>query len=361
MVTFLDTTCHARPGLRGPPALTYSDGTGTVRADRQGRAARRGGRGAAHRPRHAGRQAQRRGGLVRRRAAAGGRGGVAAAAQPLPRVRDRRGDRPLRASTPPASARPCATPAGSASPPTRSRAARSASSAPGRACRSTTSTATRSTASSCGASSTTPASRSRACRRCCASCSRPAARSTTRRSATCSAWDELCRTRRVVAIGGLDAHQFGKRIGPVVPLRLMGYHRSFRLHPHARAVRAAADRRARARPRAGLRGAARRAAATSRSTRSRPARGFRFEADDLPMGAEAPAGPAHADARARRWTPSCGCCATAREIAGGAGRALETRGRGARASTASRRCGATTGRERTWILSNPIYLRDGST
>ena len=42
------------------------------------------------------------------------------------------------------------------------------------------------------------------------------------------AWDELCRTRRVVAIGGLDAHQFGKRIGPVVPLRIMGYHRSFR-------------------------------------------------------------------------------------------------------------------------------------
>ena len=42
------------------------------------------------------------------------------------------------------------------------------------------------------------------------------------------AWDELCRTRRVVAIGGLDAHQYGKRVGPVVPVRLMAYHRSFR-------------------------------------------------------------------------------------------------------------------------------------
>ena len=30
-------------------------------------------------------------------------------------------------------------------------------------------------------------------------------------------WDELCRERRVVAIGGLDAHQFGKRIGPWCP------------------------------------------------------------------------------------------------------------------------------------------------
>ena len=27
-------------------------------------------------------------------------------------------------------------------------------------------------------------------------------------------WDRLCRSRRVVAIGGLDAHQIGKRIGP---------------------------------------------------------------------------------------------------------------------------------------------------
>ena len=41
-------------------------------------------------------------------------------------------------------------------------------------------------------------------------------------------WDELCRERPTVAIGGLDAHQFGKRIGPFVPIRLSGYRRSFR-------------------------------------------------------------------------------------------------------------------------------------
>jgi hypothetical protein len=41
------------------------------------------------------------------------------------------------------------------------------------------------------------------------------------------AWDRLCQTRRVVAIGGLDAHQFGLRIAGHVPLRLMGYKRSF--------------------------------------------------------------------------------------------------------------------------------------
>ena len=42
-------------------------------------------------------------------------------------------------------------------------------------------------------------------------------------------WDELCRTRRMVAIGGLDAHQYGKRVGPFVPVRVMSYRRSFRL------------------------------------------------------------------------------------------------------------------------------------
>lgn len=47
------------------------------------------------------------------------------------------------------------------------------------------------------------------------------------------AWDELCRTRRVVAVGGLDAHQFGIRVAGHVPLRLMGYRRTFKqLHTH---------------------------------------------------------------------------------------------------------------------------------
>src|SRR3954462_3501178 len=40
-------------------------------------------------------------------------------------------------------------------------------------------------------------------------------------------WDLMCRTRRVVALGGLDAHQIGLRVLGRVPLRLMGYGRSF--------------------------------------------------------------------------------------------------------------------------------------
>ncbi|HEX4734220.1 MAG TPA: CehA/McbA family metallohydrolase [Thermoleophilaceae bacterium] len=48
-----------------------------------------------------------------------------------------------------------------------------------------------------------------------------------------SEWDRLCQARRVVAIGGLDAHQFGIRIAGHVPLRLMGYRRAFKqLHTH---------------------------------------------------------------------------------------------------------------------------------
>jgi hypothetical protein len=44
-----------------------------------------------------------------------------------------------------------------------------------------------------------------------------------------AAWDRLGARRRVVGIGGIDAHQIGLRIGGRVPLRLMAYHRSFAL------------------------------------------------------------------------------------------------------------------------------------
>jgi hypothetical protein len=41
-------------------------------------------------------------------------------------------------------------------------------------------------------------------------------------------WDRMNRTRRVVGIGGLDAHQIGRRIFDRWVIRLMGYARSFR-------------------------------------------------------------------------------------------------------------------------------------
>ena len=42
------------------------------------------------------------------------------------------------------------------------------------------------------------------------------------------AWDRICAQRRCVALGGVDAHQIGIRVGGRVPLRLMAYKRSFR-------------------------------------------------------------------------------------------------------------------------------------
>jgi hypothetical protein len=161
------------------------------------------------------------------------------------------------------------------------------------------------------------------------------------------AWDELCRTRRVVAIGGIDAHQYGKRIGPVVPLRLMSYRRSFR---HIR-THVLARERSREEVYAALREGRCYIAVDSIA----PAHGFSFEADDLPMGAEAAAGRhtltarTPADARLRLLRDGT-------EIAAATGRALEAEvdAPGVYRVEVLRR---SKGKERTWILSNPIYLR----
>jgi hypothetical protein len=161
------------------------------------------------------------------------------------------------------------------------------------------------------------------------------------------AWDELCRTRRVVAIGGIDAHQFGKRIGPVVPLRVMAYHRSFR---HIR-THVLARERTRDEVYAALREGRCYIAVDSIA----PARGFAFEAGDLAMGAEAPAGRRTLTVR----TPADAAIRLLRdgtEIAAAGGRSLtaEVEEPGIYRVEARR---PKYGRERTWILSNPIYLR----
>jgi hypothetical protein len=167
-------------------------------------------------------------------------------------------------------------------------------------------------------------------------------------------WDELCRQRRVVAIGGLDAHQYGKRIGPVVPLRVMAYHRSFRLirthvlceEPPARELE---------RDRELVYGALRAGRCYIAVDSVAPAHGFRFEAADVPMGGEAAAGlrtlhvrtPLPARLRLLR---------DGRELASADGTTLDAdvEEPGVYRVEARRRA---RGRERTWIISNPIYLR----
>jgi hypothetical protein len=168
------------------------------------------------------------------------------------------------------------------------------------------------------------------------------------------AWDELCRKRRVVAIGGLDAHQFGKRIGPFVPVRVMAYRRTFRLiRTHVLCERPPAGELEHDREL--VYGALREGRCFIAVDSVAPSRGFRFEADDVPMGAEAPAGRRTLHVRA----PLAARLRVLRggeEIAAADGTQLdvEVEEPGAYRAEARRR---SKGRERTWVITNPVYLR----
>src|SRR4051812_40011825 len=101
-------------------------------------------------------------------------------------------------------------------------------------------------------------------------------------------WDRMCLSRRVVALGGLDAHQIGVRMFGHVPLRLMGYARSFRqLRTHV--LLDEAPSRSLDADRALVYDALREGRCYIAVDALAPARGFSFWADpDQPMGAEAP-------------------------------------------------------------------------
>lgn len=174
-----------------------------------------------------------------------------------------------------------------------------------------------------------------------------------------AAWDALCATRRVAALGGLDAHQIGWRWRGRVPLRLMAYERSFTyLRTHLLTERPLTGQ---LEPdRAALFGALREGRAYLAMDRLAPARGFRFRAEHgeavVQMGEEAAFSPG--------WDLLVGVPGTARVkllrdgevVAGGQGPGLRHRAAGPgvyRVEATLRRHG----RERTWILSNPIYLR----
>lgn len=148
-------------------------------------------------------------------------------------------------------------------------------------------------------------------------------------------WDELCRARRVVAIGGLDAHQVGIRVGPWVPLRLMSYKRSFR---HIRTHVLVDGEPTRESVFAALREGRSYIAMDSLA----PARGFRFERRGETLRAEAPR-----DARLRLLRDGA-------EVASITGRTLEHTLHGPGAYRVEAYLHAH-GRERTWILSNPIW------
>jgi hypothetical protein len=168
-------------------------------------------------------------------------------------------------------------------------------------------------------------------------------------------WDRLCRLRRVVGIAGIDAHQIGIRLRGRVPLRLMSYARSFRhLRTHVLCDELPNGRFEHDRDQIY---SALRAGHCYMSVDSlAPPRGFTFTAASAWMGDELE----FDGQQLRASTPRP---ATLRLIKGGEpieeteGSELEHEATGPGVYRVEAHLTAH-GRPRTWILSNPIYLRE---
>lgn len=164
-------------------------------------------------------------------------------------------------------------------------------------------------------------------------------------------WDRICAARPCVALGGIDAHQIGIRVAGRVPLRLMAYARSFRYLRTHLLLEGPLDRDT-------VYGALRAGRAFIAMDAVAPARGFRFwceGAQTLVMGQESTEGgtlrvsvPREARLRLMCDGVEVASATDATELS------YETEGTGVYRVEAYLR---THGRERTWILSNPIYLR----
>jgi len=173
-----------------------------------------------------------------------------------------------------------------------------------------------------------------------------------------SAWDGLTAVRPVAAIGGVDAHQIGVRVGGRVPLRLMGYHRSFR-HLRTHVLLDGPVSGDGVRDRDAIYAALRAGRCYLAIDSIAPARGFRFQAlgprgeVQAEMGGAASVG----DALIAHVPQP----ATLRLFH--AGRLL-SEGYGVSLSREAVEPGAyrveahlpAYGKQRTWILSNPIYV-----
>jgi len=160
-------------------------------------------------------------------------------------------------------------------------------------------------------------------------------------------WDELCRERRMVALGGLDAHQFGKRIGRFVPIRLMSYRRSFRYirtHVLTQEPLSGDLEHDRTQVYEALRSGRCYIAVDALA----PAKGFRFWAESaqgrVEMGEEAPAG----DWTLRVELPGEARVRVLRD--GVEVESMDADEPGVYRVEAHRH-------GRTWVISNPIYLR----
>lgn len=187
---------------------------------------------------------------------------------------------------------------------------------------------------------------------------RPESYVTTAPARNLAEWDRMGVSRRVVGIGGLDAHQYGRRIAGRA-VRLMSYRRSFR-QLHTRVLASEPLTGDLEHDREQVYSALRAGRCYIAAPQVAPPTGFAFFAERpggerLEMGAEAPARgwtlhallPRPADVRLLR---------DGAEVARLRSPALVHAAEGpgvyrVEANLAAR------GAERTWILSNPIYLR----
>lgn len=172
-------------------------------------------------------------------------------------------------------------------------------------------------------------------------------------------WDRLCAHRPVVAIGGLDAHQIGIRVAGRVPLRLMSYARSFR-HLRTHVLCQELPTGELGHDRAEVYHALQAGRCYLAMDSLAPARGFAFWAHgeggaQLAMGQEAFGG---------QWTLRARLPRPARlrllrdgaEVSCVHGAELDHRAQRPGVYRVEAHLEAR-GRERTWIMSNPVYLR----
>jgi hypothetical protein len=167
-------------------------------------------------------------------------------------------------------------------------------------------------------------------------------------------WDRLAARRPVVGIGGIDAHQIGVRIAGHVPLRLMAYRRSFSfLRTHALLDGPLSGEADGDRDR--LYAALRAGRCYLAMDRLAPAGGFRFDGDGVRMGEETEARPVELRARLPR-PADVRLLRDGEVVARACGTELGERVEEPGVYRVEARLTAH-GRARTWILSNPIYLR----
>jgi hypothetical protein len=173
-------------------------------------------------------------------------------------------------------------------------------------------------------------------------------------------WDRMCASRRMVALGGLDAHQIGVRFRGRVPLRLMGYARSFRqLRTHV--LCSAPPSGSLAEDRALVHDALREGRCYIAVDALAPARGFAFWAErsgspePLAMGAEAGFDGQSLHVRLPR-PAELRLLRDGAVIAAVSAASLDADAPGPGVYRVEARL-PYRGRTLTWILSNPIYLR----